>query len=93
MADGVAGVPISGSPRAVQRPGRAGEAVVASFGSYGDAQAALDVLAERDAPIEAVRIVARDLIFVERVVLGAVVGVAGSWGAGRRGGLRPARQP
>lgn len=44
-----------------------GEAVVASYASYAEAQAAVDALADRRFPVEGLAIVARDLRLVEQV--------------------------
>lgn len=66
------------------------EGIIMSFGSHGEAQAALDTLAERGFPVETVRIVANDLVFVERVVGRRSLGRAlldGAWSGAIVGAL------
>ncbi len=50
-----------------QAPQSAARTVVASYGSYEEAQRAVDFLSDRGFPVERVAVVARDLEFVEQI--------------------------
>lgn len=66
------------------------EAVLRSFESYPAAEAVVDTLGDRGLPLQKVRIVARDLIFVERPVGRVTFGRAltdGAWSGAFVGAL------
>ena len=62
--------PVTGSPWSPGTPGgraRASRRTVASYGTYEEAERAVDGLADRDFPVERVAIVGQDLQTVEQV--------------------------
>lgn len=69
-------------PGRIEPGGRDSRHVLASYGSYAEAQRAVDYLSDEGFPVERVSIVAEDLRFVERVTGRKGYGQAALQGAG-----------